>query len=399
MMKKAIIWVLILYFLQGVIHNLGHPVTPYLVSDLGIEDYMFGVFFAAMSFGLMLGAPIWGVLGDRGNKRIYMALGLIVYSIGQFMFGYSGNQYVMVLFRFLSGFGVAASVTLLLSHLICLAPKEDRTKYIAWSVAVFTIGSSIGYYLGGFISTNQFFVDLLGTNDLRRIFLIQAVLNIFHAINMYFQIKQVKEPVNGNEKVSFIQGFLDIKKMNKTLIIFLISLTFISIGMINLSKFIDVYFMELGYDQSELGTFVFWTGIVSLLTSIFIVPLVVKFNKEMTIMIWIQVISSIIIFFVFRGNNILLLLYTIFMIYVILKAIYAPLEQNYISTHAHEGNYGTIMGVRQSFFAVGMVIGPLIGGFLYNIKPLYVFDFSILMFILGFILLLTVRKRLRNNIA
>lgn len=398
-MKKAIIWVLILYFLQGVIHNLGHPVTPYLVSDLGIEDYMFGVFFAAMSFGLMLGAPIWGVLGDRGNKRIYMALGLIVYSIGQFMFGYSGNQYVMVLFRFLSGFGVAASVTLLLSHLICLAPKEDRTKYIAWSVAVFTIGSSIGYYLGGFISTNQFFVDLLGTNDLRRIFLIQAVLNIFHAINMYFQIKQVKEPVNGNEKVSFIQGFLDIKKMNKTLIIFLISLTFISIGMINLSKFIDVYFMELGYDQSELGTFVFWTGIVSLLTSIFIVPLVVKFNKEMTIMIWIQVISSIIIFFVFRGNNILLLLYTIFMIYVILKAIYAPLEQNYISTHAHEGNYGTIMGVRQSFFAVGMVIGPLIGGFLYNIKPLYVFDFSILMFILGFILLLTVRKRLRNNIA
>ncbi len=187
--------------------------------------------------------------------------------------------------------------------------------------------------------------------------------------------------------------------MNKNLIIFLISLTFISIGMINLSKFIDVYFMELGYDQSELGTFVFWTGIVSLLTSIFIVPLVVKFNKEMTIMIWIQVISSIIIFFVFRGNNILLLLYTIFMIYVILKAIYAPLEQNYISTHAHEGNYGTIMGVRQSFFAVGMVIGPLIGGFLYDIEPLYVFDFSILMFISGFILLLTVRKRLRNNIA
>ena len=398
-MKKAIIWVLILYFFQGVIHNLGHPVTPYLVSDLGIEDYMFGVFFAAMSFGLMLGGPIWGVLGDRGNKRIYMALGLIVYSIGQFMFGYSGNQIVMVLFRFLSGFGVAASVTLLLSHLICLAPKEDRAKYIAWSVAMFTIGSSVGYYLGGFISTNQFFVDLLGTDDLRRIFLIQAVLNVFHAINMYIQIKQVKDPENGNKKASIIQGFLDIKKMNKNLIIFLFSLTFISIGMINLSKFIDVYFMELGYDQSELGTFVFWTGIVSLLTSIFIVPLVIKFNKEMTIMIWIQVISSIIIFFVFRGNNILLLLYTIFMIYVILKAIYAPLEQNYISTHAYEGNYGTIMGVRQSFFAVGMVIGPLIGGFLYDIEPLYVFDFSILMFILGFILLLTVRKRLRNNIA
>ncbi|MCK5762121.1 MAG: MFS transporter [Candidatus Izimaplasma sp.] len=398
-MKKAIIWVLILYFFQGVIHNLGHPITPYLVSDLGIEDYMFGVFFATMSFGLMLGGPIWGVLGDRGNKRIYMVAGLLVYSIGQFMFGYAGNQYVMVFFRFISGFGVAASVTLLLSHLISLAPKEERTKYIAWSVAMFTIGSSLGYYLGGFISTNQFFINLLGTDDFKKIFLIQAILNIFHAINMYIQIKEVKNSSLNEKKASFIQGFLDIGKMNKNLIIFLISLTFISIGMINLSKFIDVYFKELGYNPNELGTFVFWTGIVSLLTSIFIVPLVVKLKKELTIMIWIQVISSVIIFFVFRGNNILLLLYTVFMIYVILKAIYAPLEQNYISTFAHDGKYGTIMGVRQSFFAIGMVIGPLVGGFLYNINPLYVFDFSILMFILGLVLLLAVRKRLRNGIA
>ncbi len=398
-MRKAIIWVLILYFFQGVIHNLGHPVTPYLVSDLGIEDYMFGVFFAAMSFGLMLGGPIWGVLGDRGNKRIYMVLGLIVYSIGQFMFGYSGNQYIMVLFRFLSGFGVAASVTLLLSHLICLSPKEKRTKYIAWSVAMFTIGSSVGYYLGGFMSTNQFFVDLLGTDDLKRIFLIQAILNIFHALNMYLHIKQVKEPVNGEVKISIIQGFLDIKKMNKNLIIFLISLTFISIGMINLSKFIDVYFKELGYNPNELGTFVFWTGIVSLLTSIFIVPFVVKIKRELTIMVWIQVLSSIIVFLVFRGNDFLLLLYTVFMIYIILKTVYAPLEQSFISNYAHDGKYGTIMGVRQSFFAVGMVIGPLIGGFLYDIEPLYVFDFSVLMFVLGFILLIAVRKRLRNGIA
>ena len=143
----------------------------------------------------------------------------------------------------------------------------------------------------------------------------------------------------------------------------------------------------------------FWTGIVSLLTSVFIVPLIVKFKHELTIMIWIQIVNSIIIFFVFRGNNVLLLLYTLFMIYIILKAVYSPLEQNYISTFAHDGKYGTIMGVRQSFFAIGMVIGPLIGGFLYNIKPLYVFDFSILMFILGLGLLLAVRKRLRNEVA
>ena len=397
-MKKAMIWVLVLYFFQGVIHNLGHPVTPYLVADLGIEKYMFGIFFAAMSFGLMLGGPIWGVLGDRGNKRIYMALGLIVYSVGQVMFGYSENEYLMVFFRFLSGFGVAASVTLLLSHLICLSPKEKRTKYIAWSVAMFTLGSSIGYYLGGQMATNSFLVDLLGTDDYKRVFLFQAIINIFHAINMFIQIKQVKEPENGVKKISIIQGFKDIKKMNKNLIIFLLSLTFISIGMINISKFIDVYFEDLGYDPNELGQFVLVTGIVSIFASAVVVPLVLKFKRELGIMIWIQVISSIVILIVFRGNNLIVLLYSLFMIYVILKAVYAPLEQNYISTFAHDGKYGTIMGVRQSFFAIGMVIGPLIGGILYNIEPILVFDFSVLMFILGMILIIAVRNRLKKEI-
>jgi DHA1 family multidrug resistance protein-like MFS transporter len=43
-MKKSII-PLILYFLfQGLLHNLGHPVTPAFVRSLEIKDYMFGVF-------------------------------------------------------------------------------------------------------------------------------------------------------------------------------------------------------------------------------------------------------------------------------------------------------------------------------------------------------------------
>jgi len=395
-MKKAIIWVLILYLFQGMIHNLGHPVTPYLVADLGFDKW-FGVFFAAMSFGLMLGGPIWGVLGDHGNKRIYMALGLVVYSIGQFMFGYSTNVYLMILWRFISGFGVAASVTLLLSHLICLAPKEDRAKYIAWSVAAFTLGSSIGYKIGGFISTNQFFVDLLGTNDLRRVFLFQAALNIVLAIVMYNKIKQVKDPVAGSKKPSIIQGFKDIRKLNKNSFIFLVSLTFISIGMINLSKFIDVYFEELGYNPNELGSFVLVTGIVSIFASVLIVPMVLKLKRDLPIMIFIQLLSSVIVFFVFRGSNLLLLLYTVFMIYVMLKAIYTPMEQDYISKFTKDGKYGTIMGVRQSFLAIGMVIGPLIGGVLYNVRPLLVFDFSALMFLLGMVLMISVKNRLKKE--
>lgn len=395
---KRIYLLLSFYFLQGIIHNLGHPITPSLVTEMGIPDYMFGIFFATMSLGLMFGGPLWGSLGDQGNKRTYIVTGLLVYGFGQYMFGNVGNQYWMVFFRFVSGFGVAASAALLISILICESGHGNRTKFIGWSVAAFTVGSSIGYYIGGALGEFKVFTDLLEPNLYGNIFLIQAIANTVLAGYMFIGLGKIKTDysVKIDKKPSILQGFKDIRLLDKTLVIFLLSLTFISIGMINISKFIDKFLIDLGYTTSELGTFVFFTGIVSLFASVIIVPLVAKFKRDMTIMIYIQVFSALIVYFVFRSNEIMLILYTIFMIYVVLKAVYGPLEQNYISSHASEGKYGTIMGVRQAFFAVGLVIGPLIGGFLYDIEPIYVFDFSIIMFVLGGILLLLVKGRIQK---
>jgi len=392
-MKKTIVVVLFLYFVQGLIHNLGHPVTPTFVEYRNIPDYMFGLFFAAMSLGLTIGGPIWGILGDRGNKRIYMSLGLVIYSIGQFGFAFFDDVYIMILFRFISGFGVSASVTLLVAHVIEHSSKERRGRNLGWTAAAFTLGASIGYLVGGIVSENQFFINILATDDLRNVFYFQAILNIVHAIVMFFLIKDVVRPVQ-EEKTTIIDGFKNIRKLNPTLIVFLISLTFINIGTINISKFMDVYFRDLGYSITQLGTFVMITGFVSLFTSIVIVPLILLIKHQMNMMIIIQFISAIIIAIVFRSKEVLLILYTVFMIYVVIKAIYIVLEQNYIAGHGKSGKYGEIMGVRQAFLAIGMVIGPIIGGFLYDLKPIYVFDFSVIMFTLGFVLLLIVRKRI-----
>ena len=153
---------------------------------------------------------------------------------------------------------------------------------------------------------------------------------------------------------------------------------------------------EIGLSVKNIGDFVGATGIASLLSTIILVPIVAKLKRDFPIMIIIQLLSAVIIFFVFRTNEIIIALYTLFMAYVILKAVYTPLEQHYISSHAPAGKYGTLMGIRQSFFSIGLVLGPLIGGVLYNIKPLYVFDFSALTFVIGVVLLLIVGNRIKR---
>jgi MFS transporter, DHA1 family, multidrug resistance protein len=386
-MKKSILITISFFFIQGIIHNLGHPVTPSFVRSLEIPDFMFGVFFASMSFGLMIGGPIWGVLGDNGKKKNFIIIGLLMYSIGQFGFGYAGNQYIMVFFRFFSGFGVVASATLLVSHIIEISDKKDRTKHLAYTAAAMTLGASIGYYLGGFIGTNETMVNLLNMTSYSKIFLIQALLNVLYTVYIYLAFKDSKFDIQTVNRPNMIQSLKEISHIRPSLLFFLISLTFMTIGAINLSKYIDVYFDELHYSPLQLGTFVFTTGIVSVLTSIFIVPIFAKFKKQILAIAVIQILSALIVLFVFRASNFLLVVYTIYMIYVIFKAVYLPLEQNFISLHAEEGKFGRVMGVRQSFLSIGMVIGPLLGGFLYERSALLLFDSSAFTFIIGVLLL------------
>ena len=396
-MKKAVISIIILYFIQGIIHNLGHPVTPAFVRSLEIPDYMFGFFYATMSFGLMVGAPIWGIIADKGKKKFVMVLGLLIYTTGQIGFGYSGNMYWMVFFRFLSGFGVAASMTLFVSHMIEVSIPERRAKHLAWLAAGLALGASIGYALGGFISTNEIVVDFLNTNDLRVVFLIQGLINIIHAFNVFLLIDEKDVLNKTSKKPTIIESFKNIKNINFNLLLFLVSLTFISISLTNLSKYLDVYFDNLGYTSGDIGNFVFITGLVSIFTSIFIVPLIIKIRRNLLIMIITQFISIVVVLYVFRANNFIVTIYTIYMIYVISKAIYQPLEQNFIADNANEGFYSSIMGIRQSFFSIGMIVGPLIGGFLYERNPRNVFDFSALMIFIGMLLMIIVYFRIRKK--
>jgi len=391
---------MVIYFFQGIIHNLGHPVTPAFVQDdLGIPKYMFGVFFATMSLGLVFGAPIWGIVADRGHKRMAMVGGLILYSIGQFAFGYVGNMYWMVFFRFVSGFGVSATLTLFISQTVEISKPENRAKHLAWMAAALALGRSIGYWIGGFLSSNTWIVTRLhtGEGELQTIFLIQALLNLIHAAVVFIIIKDNKTVPKPLQKTNFIKSFKNLGKIDKNVLLFLISLIFMSIAFTNFSKYLDVYFNDLGYSTDVIGNFNLVMGVVGILTSIFIVPFVIRVKRTLLIFEIIQITSILSVLYVFRSNQFMVAIYTVFMIYVVGQAIYRPLEQHFIAEQVKDGLYATTMGVRQSFFSIGMVIGPLIAGVLIEIKPIYAFDFNTAMLAIGFMLVLLVDIRMRKE--
>lgn len=391
-MKKTLFVVFVIYFMQGVIHNVGHPITPDFVTALGIPNYMFGTFFSLMALGLALGGIFWGVLGDSFSKKKLIVIGLLIYSLGQVLFGLIHNVYIMSLVRFVSGFGVSASITLLMVYLVESTPVKYRKMAIAYGTGFMTLGASVGYLIGGILPS---LLAETVVNQAQGIFVLQGLVNVLYAVILYLLLDE--SVVSDKHIETVIDHIKSLRVLPRELILFLVSITLISVAAINISKFIEVYISYLGYGSKGIGDFVFVTGIVSIVATFFIAPFLTKIRFNGLAMIGMNLLSALIIGLTFRMGDVMGALYTLFMVYIIIKALYVPLEVDFIVSYAKDGQYGKVMGIRQFFFSIGYVIGPLIAGVLYDVEPLLVFDFSVLMFVLGAILLAIILYSIRRE--
>ena len=75
-------------------------------------------------------------------------------------------------------------------------------------------------------------------------------------------------------------------------------------------------------------------------------------------------------------------------------AIYEPTAISFMSDNKAVPQ-GILVGVRQSIVGLGMTLGFIIGGFLYEINELYVFYLSVIFYIMvfvGFTILIYIKK-------
>ena len=392
LMKKFMIFYLIVLFIQGIFTNMHHALMPYYVGSINLPSYMFGFFFSFMNLGMMIGGPFWGNLADHNKKKISLVIGIVIYAVMQVLFGMGHvfDQWSLSVFRLLSGFGMAAAFTILTGEMIVLSDTNDRAKNIAFGAASLALGAALGQFLGGFIHTNEFVIKYLRTDIFFNAFVFQAVGVLFFALVILIWFKPKKVELDPNKKrTQFWDGFKQIRHIKPQFLYFLIALTFITIAAVNVEKYLDVYFNDIGLLANQLGNFKMVAGIASLLAGVLLVPLFMKIKGRTLLMAIFQIISAVIVIILFRVPNtqFLIYLYTMYLVYIMIKAIFTPIEQVYVSSFAKEHNVATTLGIRQSFYSIGTIVGPIFGAFIYDYNPKLLFDVSAIFFLVSLIFL------------
>lgn len=378
MKEKSIRSLLILTIFISIALSMAHPVTPALIRELGLPSFMFGVFFATMSFGNFVFSPIWGGLSDKKGRVKYLIIGLLGYGISQIGFGFSNNSVVIVVFRLLGGAFITGYLTVSIAYLTDITTKENRLKIMAYYAACNTVGSALGSLLGG----------VIGNTNYKLTFLTQSIICIILSGVIYFMLSETITN-NGEKVVIKLNSFRfsnKNEKLNKNLVLILLMVVIFYFSSTSYSSSINYYIESiLRLPPSFNGAFLSIAGICGFLGNLILTPYIGKklddtiSFKYLTIFLGITLLLAAV-----TKNTGLFFVWII--IFVTIGSIYVPIQQNIITRLTKE-NYGSLMGLQNSAKSMGMVLGSLFAGFIFDFGSKLPFLIASFVLIIGYIIL------------
>ena len=121
---------------------------PALIEALGFPRASLGLVFGAGNFGLMIGAVILGILGDRAGRKRTIIVGCLVLAAFSFATMYVTDLATLRLLRIGSGVGVGG----VLPSVIALGTEFSPRRVQATAIWVLLIGYQAGAASGALVS-------------------------------------------------------------------------------------------------------------------------------------------------------------------------------------------------------------------------------------------------------
>ena len=98
--------------------NFAHPVTPTIIQDLHLNDYMFGVALAMMQLANFLMSPFWGKINNYISSRVSLLICCCGYGIAQVWFAYATTEAMIICARLFAGAFVGGIFVSFLTYVV-----------------------------------------------------------------------------------------------------------------------------------------------------------------------------------------------------------------------------------------------------------------------------------------
>lgn len=358
-----------LYIMCG---NFAHPITPTLIVERNLDSSMFGVAMAGMLVTNFLFAPFWGNLCSYIPTRRIMSICAFGYAIGQAIFGLAVNEAMIIGARMLSGVFAAGIFTAYSNYVINVTPDPiRRNQYLTTMLTVQTVGSAVGYFIGGFLGVISIAAAVVPQ------VVVAASCSVLHSVVCIDDTpyKHKPEMPLALRDANPFNSFAAAKEFTTPLLaLIFIVVAIAGIGQTSYEQcFNYVIKDQFGLSSAYNGTF---KAVIAVLT--------VLVNS--TVCLWLQKKTDINITFlpifasgaallgaalIFRGS--LLPFAAIYIIYNAVNALRGPIIQSMVAGRATPENSNRLIGFYQAMNSLGGIFGALFAGLIYEANPAYPF--------------------------
>ena len=368
-------------FVFNMAANFVHPVTPAIIVDLQLNDYMFGLALAAMMAFNFLFSPFWGKMaGYFSSKKIILFCG-VGYAVGQLFFGIARTEMQFLLARMFAGVFVGGCYVSFLTYTVNASAPEKRGRNLAINATIQSVSASFGYFVGGMVGEINIFYPVW----------LQAATLTGTAFLMYLGCQndqQQKAPrLAGRALLRESNPFAAIAQCRRFMTVGLAYLL-LAFGLSNLGYIaFEQCFNFFLRDQFQLtsgynGVIKAALGVISLISNATLCMWILKRKRISPWIVGVMAVCTAAMVGVILFDSVL----PFIIVNVLFFAFYfisVPLFQNRAAVLGAGEHSNLVMGSVNAVKSFGSIFGSALAGFLYEWKPKMPFVFGLAAFALA----------------
>jgi MFS transporter, DHA1 family, tetracycline resistance protein len=362
-MKQASLFVIFLtVFIDLLGFGLVMPIFPVYVKTMGATNIEIGMITAAYAIMNFIFTPLLGSYSDRFGRRPILLATILINVIAFFIFGLANSLPLMILSRLFSGIG-SANISAAQAYISDISTPENRAKSMGMIGVAFGLGFVFGPLFGAVIS-KWYGIHAVG--------FAAAGLCLINLVWAYFSLPESLKVKNATAEIQFIP-IQDYKKaLNKTIIgaLFLLNLVYIAAFMMMQTYSSLLWKEHYGLDEDQIMYIFAFIGLTTALVQGTLIGLMVKKFGEQRLLYYGC------IFMIIGLGSLPLMPKSLFVQGIVLSitsiafgsGCLSPSMTSLLSQHTDLQEQGKMLGLAQSFGALARIIGPFLGGVLYNLS-------------------------------
>ncbi|MCB0357054.1 MAG: MFS transporter, partial [Bdellovibrionales bacterium] len=344
-------------------------------------------------------APYWGQLSDKIGRRPVILLSLLGASIAHLLFAFGSSLWGLFLARGLAGF-FGGNISTAMAYIADVTESKNRSKGMALIGVAFGLGFVLGPVIGGFAGQWGLKIGILPPFGESFPALVAALICFTNFVLAIFWLKEsLTEKLKGEalkrpSRIQRIIAYFQRPVLNAVLLTYFLN----TLGMANMEASLFLYLRDkFQWSMTDASWGFAYVGMVMVVVQgTFIRRFVPKFG-EVNLLITGLLLAAVGMFGIGLSPNIPVLAIAVTFM-AIGSSLINPTSTGTMSLLSDSSEQGAVMGTGQSLSALGRVVGPALGGWVYrDIGWGVPFFVASLLILVGFVAIWLNRHRLPDS--